>query len=173
MWARPDKKMTHLGGSGQHVDMHVRMHIVGRTWKRNGLASLVAIDRVEITQRLTRAGCGYPNSWTSLQLQYARRIPPNHQPGDSNIGVRHLLIRRCIVHPSVILRRQHAIRDRAGVPQLQLRAARSALLRRNGEGRVHLPALERRRVIGRAQGREIELQGDDGCRLEQQRACSQ
>lgn len=81
------------------------------------------------------------------------------------------LIRRRIVHPSIELRRQHAVRDGARVAQLQLRTAHGARLRGNRKRRVDLPALERRCVIGCAERGDIELQCDDGRRLEQH--CSQ
>lgn len=70
---------------------------------------------------------------------------------------RHLLICGRSVQPSIKQRRQHAVRDGARVPKLELRAACGALLRRDGEWRVDLPALERRRIIGRPQGRYIQV----------------
>lgn len=73
------------------------------------------------------------------------------------------------MQPSVELRWQDAVRDGARVPQLELRAAGGALLGRDGEGRVDLPALERRRVIGRSQGRNIQVQCEDRSRVQQQR----
>lgn len=77
--------------------------------------------------------------------------------GRCNFEMRHLLDCRRIVYSSIELRRQDAVRDGARVPQLKLRAAGGALLGRDGEGGVDLPALERRRIIGRSQGRNVQV----------------
>lgn len=66
------------------------------------------------------------------------------------------------MHPSIELRRQHTIRHGAGISKLQLGTARRPLLRGDRKGRVHLPALECRGVIRRAQRGDVELQAG-GC----------
>lgn len=63
------------------------------------------------------------------------------------------------MHPSIELRRQDGIGHGAGVAEGELRAACCALLGRDSEGCLHLPALESRSIVGRAQRRNIELQG--------------
>lgn len=63
------------------------------------------------------------------------------------------------MYPSIKLRRQHCIGHSASVAKRELRAACCALLRRYGEGGFHLPALQSGSIVGRAQRRDIELQG--------------
>lgn len=144
---------------------------------QDGLASPVLIDSLDgyVTHRLKDPGSvQIPEELEPAHWNHAGRtsFEPIAETGQ-DVGNRNSLVRRRIVHPSVELRRQHAVRDGARVAQLKLRASRGALLRRDCKGRVHLPALERRGIIGRSQGRDVKVQCEDRCGLQEQRTCSQ